>query len=129
MNSGSLIPDDDAIAVVDARSEGGATAQVLATRDHDLIRKWASARLAEPATGEATASGPQTIDVKDGGAGIRFSFPGVGRFRSISWDEWFDNFDANDLVFVYERDAAGGPPSNKYRLDSKQALVRSRGLF
>lgn len=78
----------------------------FATRDKDLIRLWASRHRAEPATGEATPSGPATIDVNDGGAGIRFNFPGAARFRPISWDEWFDNFDRFRLVFVYEEDVA-----------------------
>ena len=81
-------------------------ARAIVTRDHDVIRRWAEGRQAEPATGEATASGPATIDVNDGGAGIRFNFPGLQRFRPITWDEWFDNFDRHDLLFVYEEEVA-----------------------
>ena len=40
---------------------------VLASRDHDVVRRWAARHNAEPATGEATASGPATIHVTDGG--------------------------------------------------------------
>ena len=61
---------------------------------------------AEPATGEATASGPATLKVTDGGAGIRFNFPGIARFRPISWSEWFDNFDFHGLTFVFEEEVA-----------------------
>jgi hypothetical protein len=43
--------------------------------DHEVIRRWAARHSAEPATGEATASGPGTITINDGGAGIRFNFP------------------------------------------------------
>jgi hypothetical protein len=80
--------------------------RTLSTRDHDLIRQWAERHKAEPATGEQTSSGPATVNVNDGGAGIRFNFPGVARFRPISWDEWFDNFDAHGLLFVYEQEVA-----------------------
>lgn len=76
----------------------------LATRDKHLIRLWAERHRAEPATGEQTASGPRTVAVNDGGAGIRFNFPGAAPFRPISWDEWFDNFDRNRLVFVFDED-------------------------
>ena len=86
------------------------------TRNHDVIRRWATRRQAGPATGEATASGPSTVDVQDGGAGIRFNFPGVARFRAIDWAEWFANFDANDLVFVYEELTTEGNVSYRYRL-------------
>jgi DUF2934 family protein len=82
------------------------TQRKLATRDRDLIRQWAGRHRAEPATGEATVSGPATIDVKDGGAGIRFNFPAAARFRPISWEEWFDNFDRHRLIFVYDEDVA-----------------------
>jgi len=82
------------------------TERRLATRDKELIRLWAARHGAEPSTGEATPSGPATIDVNDGGAGIRFNFPAAARFRPISWDEWFDNFDRHHLVFVYEEDVA-----------------------
>jgi len=85
-----------------ARTATGARA--ILTDDHEVIRRWAARRCAEPATGEATASGPATIDVNDGGAGIRFNFPGVQRFRPISWDEWFEHFDKHELLFVYEEE-------------------------
>jgi hypothetical protein len=76
------------------------------TRDLDAIRRWAAAHDAEPATGEATMSGPATTAVNDGGAGIRFNFPGIGRFRPIGWDEWLGHFDAHRLMFVYEEQDA-----------------------
>ena len=80
--------------------------RALATKDHELIRRWAERHHAEPATGEATASGPATLHVTDGGAGIRFNFPGFARFRPISWTEWFENFDRHELTFVFEEEVA-----------------------
>src|SRR5687768_3780001 len=87
------------------------------TRDHDEIRRWAAHHKAEPATGEATESGPKVLDVNDGGAGIRFNFPGFSRLRSISWDEWFENFERHRLLFVYEE------------LDDAQVAKRARALW
>jgi hypothetical protein len=78
--------------------------RTLATRDRAEIRRWAAQHRAEPATGEATASGPAVRDVNDLGAGIRFNFPGFAALRPITWDEWFDNFDRHDLLFVYEEE-------------------------
>ncbi|HEU4690247.1 MAG TPA: DUF2934 domain-containing protein [Vicinamibacterales bacterium] len=72
------------------------------TRDHGSIRSWAALHQAEPATGEATASGPATVAVNDGAAGVRFNFPGVARFRPIGWEEWLAYFDQHQLLFVYE---------------------------
>jgi hypothetical protein len=75
-----------------------------ATRDHADIRRWATKHKAEPATGEATPSGPAGRNVNDAGAGIRFNFPGFAPLRPISWEEWLDNFDQHELVFVYEEE-------------------------
>ena len=98
------------------------TERRFVTRDKQVIRGWAQRHRAEPATGEATPSGPATVVVNDGGAGIRFNFPAAARFRPISWDEWFENFDRHRLVFVYDEDVAdrayelwqrrGGGPGN-----------------
>jgi hypothetical protein len=90
------------VPVVTSENDAGTFSGPVATRDHDVIRRWAAQRHAEPATGEATASGPATADIRDGGGGIRFNFPGLGRLRPITWEEWFDNFERHQLTFVYE---------------------------
>jgi hypothetical protein len=113
---GELLPELKSISEVRAAGEERADAKVVSTRDHEVIRRWAVARQAEPATGEETASGPATVRVNDGGAGIRFNFPGTGIFRPISWEEWFGNFDRHLCAFVYETDAVGGKASNRYRI-------------
>ena len=122
MESRSLLPDGP-IALIDREDEKRhAEISVVATRDHELVRRWAERRQAEPATGEETESGPSTVKVNDHGAGVRFNFPAVGRFRPISWDEWFQNFDEHSLVFIYERDVESKSPSHRYRLVKLDAL-------
>ena len=121
----SLLPDNGPIALMDSRSEDRlAELPVVATQDHDVIRRWAVRRHAEPATGEATESGPSTLVVNDHGTGIRFNFPGAGRFRPIAWDEWFRNFDDYGLVFVYEREVGKHSPAARYRMLPMDALQR-----
>jgi hypothetical protein len=93
------------IATADAETKPS-SGRSVATRDHDIIRRWAARHRAEPATGEATASGPATVHINDGGPGVRFNFPGAPRFRPISWEEWFENFDRYRLVFVYDEEVA-----------------------
>ena len=90
-------------------------AAVVFTRDHAVIKRWAAARHAEPATGEVTNSGPATVHVNDGGAGIRFIFPGTGEFRPITWEEWLENFDSHQCAFVYEHESEE-PLSSRYRI-------------
>lgn len=94
----------------------------VATDDQDVIREWAARQGAEPATGEATSSGPATIHVHDGGAGIRFNFPAAAQYRPLTWDEWFENFTRHDLMFVFEGERPGRPPSAWYRLVPRQKL-------
>ena len=114
--NGPLLPEQKHIPDVKADSEIDPAVQVLSTRDHEVIMRWAAKRHAEPATGEATRSGPASRSVQDGGAGIRFNFPGTGLFRPIAWDEWFENFDRHQLAFVYDNESGAGAPSNRYRL-------------
>ena len=117
-NQDPLVPTEGTVSIPTADVKSNRTqGQSVATTDRDLIRAWAIRHSAEPATGEATASGPATMSVNDGGVGIRFNFPGVGRFRPISWDEWFEHFDRNRLVFVYEEEVA----------DRAYALWQGRG--
>jgi len=62
------------------------------------------------------AQRPRTANVADGGAGVRFNFPGHGPFRSISWEEWFDNFDSHGCAFVFDNDPSDARPSMRYRI-------------
>jgi hypothetical protein len=65
-----------------------------------------------PATVESTE--------RNGEAGIlRLNFPGYGgqNLEEIGWDEWFDKFDGNNLVFLYQEHKADGSMSNFFRLN------------
>jgi hypothetical protein len=122
-NDFSLVPGVAPIVLLTADDESRLPeVAVAATRDHRLIQRWAAQHKAEPATGESTPSGESTVHVNDGDAGIRFNFPGVGVFRPITWNEWFDNFETHELVFVYERDKSGRSPSYRYRLVKLESL-------
>jgi hypothetical protein len=113
---GPLLVKQQHVPVV--TTEDDAPPGPVATRNHDVIRGWAAKRRAEPATGEATASGPATADIHDGGVGIRFNFPGFARLRPITWDEWFDNFERHQLTFVYESETEEANESRnpRYRI-------------
>ncbi len=89
----------------------------LVTRNHDVIRQWAEARNAVPATIEGTEH--------EGRPGVlRFDFEGVGdderssRLKHISWDEWFETFDARNLNFIYQEHRSDGSESNFFRLEN-----------
>jgi hypothetical protein len=80
------------------------------TQDHDDIRKCAEARGAVPAevARTHTNSGPGIL---------RFQFPNApnqndGNLREISWEDFFEKFDAANLELVYQEKAADGQTSN-----------------
>jgi hypothetical protein len=80
--------------------------------DHEQIRQWAETRGAKPACVKGT-----------GGKGdvgmIRLDFPGFtgeDTLQEISWDEWFRQFDENDLALVIQEKTADGKPSNFNKL-------------
>ena len=112
---GPLLPEQGHITRVGTDTPLDQATEVVFTRDHEVIKQWALKRRAEPATGEATATGPATVHVEDGGAGVRFNFPGLGTYRPISWDEWLENFDTHECAFVYDNDTTA-PLSNRYRI-------------
>lgn len=87
--------------------------QTLATRSLDVIRAWADARGAHP----ATSPGGDTEHPRV----LRFDFPGYGReLQPVSWEAWGRTFSSRDLVFLYQETLSSGKQSNFFRLDSPQ---------
>jgi hypothetical protein len=86
----------------------------LATTSHDVIREWAEARDAKPATVDGTEH--------DGHLGVlRFDFGGDSdRLRHVEWDEWFETFDERRLNFIYQETHTDGSESNFFRLDNPE---------
>ncbi|HEX7744512.1 MAG TPA: hypothetical protein VF462_04535 [Micromonosporaceae bacterium] len=86
----------------------------LVTSDREVIRRWAQARDAQPATIEGTE--------REGRAGVlTFDFPGYrsgGRLRQISWDEWLGVFEGRRLNFIYQEQMTNQRQSNFFRLES-----------
>lgn len=85
------------------------------TTDHDTIRRWADERGGRPGIVRGT---------EDGGSGVlRIWFPDVGAseetFEEISWEEFFEQFEANDLALVYQDQATGGEESRFAKLISR----------
>lgn len=84
------------------------------TQDHDEIQQWAEARGAKPAVVSSTESDNQT-------GILRLMFPDApnandSALEEISWDEWFEKFDASGLEFTYQNETAEGAQSNFNKL-------------
>jgi ferritin-like metal-binding protein YciE len=85
------------------------------TTDHDEIRRWAAERGAQPACVRGTG------DKGDIGM-LRIDFPGYSGAESlehISWDEWFEKFDENNLALLYQEKTTKGQKSNFNKLVSR----------
>ena len=92
-----------------ARSGSG---QARATRNHDEIRRWAEERDGAPASVRGTAKGGAT-------GLLRIDFPGYSGERTlqhISWNEWFDKFDEENLQFLYQDRTKDGKESRFFKL-------------
>lgn len=88
--------------------------QTLATRAHDVIRRWAKERGAKP----ATVSGGEE---QDRPRVLRLNFPGFDEsLQEIEWEEWFRPFDERQLVFLYQEHKANGATSTFFRLDNPE---------
>lgn len=84
----------------------------LATTHHEVIKQWAEARNATPATVSGTEHGDH-LGV------LRFDFGGDSEdLRHVSWEEWFNTFDARGLNFIYQEQRSDGQQSNFFRLEN-----------
>ena len=71
------------------------------TTDHEDIRRWVEERDGNPARVEGTNL-------------LRIDYPGFSgehRLEQISWDEFFEVFDENNLVFLYQENTKDGGKS------------------
>ncbi len=85
------------------------------TTDHDEIRRWVEEHGGKPASVKGTEDG--------GGAGVlRIDFPGGAgedSLEHISWDEWFEKFESENLAFLYQERKASGEDSTFFKLVSR----------
>ena len=92
------------------------------TQDHDEIRQWAEKRGGKPA---------EVASTSQGGTGIlRIEFPGAPRandsnLEEISWDEFFEKFDASGLSLVYQEVTSEGAESNFNKLVHPENVSQS----
>jgi competence ComEA-like helix-hairpin-helix protein len=68
------------------------------TTDHDFIRRWVEERGGWPACVRGTGNGQGDTGM------IRIDFPGFSgkdSLERIEWDQWFQQFEDNNLAFLY----------------------------
>lgn len=73
------------------------------TTNHEVIRKWVEDRGGKPAVVEDTSI-------------LRIDFGGSDdNLKEISWDEFFENFDKNNLSFLYQEKTSDGSTSRFFK--------------
>lgn len=85
------------------------------TTDHETIRQWAEARGGVPATIR------QTENENEPGV-LRIHFPGQSdeeTFDELSWDVFFEQFEENDLAFLYQEETKEGEQSRFFKFVSR----------
>src|SRR5437588_6458323 len=110
------------MATKSKRSKSRSSRSGNMTTDHDEIRQWAESRGGHPACVRGT-----------GGRGdtglLRIDFPGYSGEESlepITWDEFFEKFDAQDLALLYQDQTSGGQESRFNKLVSRTTTPRKR---
>lgn len=82
------------------------------TTDHETIRRWAEERQGKPAKVKGTGA-------KDDPGILRIDFPGYSgadSLEEITWDEFFEKFDASELALLYQEETKDGKKSNFNKL-------------
>lgn len=90
----------------------------LATTDHQKIRSWIEARNGHPSVVRSTHSD------EAGQAGllrIDFNKPEES-LEEVSWDEFFETFDDNNLAFLYQENTASGRKSRFNKFVSRDSV-------
>jgi hypothetical protein len=80
------------------------------TRDHDEIRNWVEDRGGLPAA---------VLDEQGEPGVLRINYPGYSgddRLETISWEDWFEQFDDSNLAFVYQEEVSTGQKSRFSKL-------------
>lgn len=95
--------------------------QTKVTSDHNEIRQWAQQRGGHPAT--VSRSG----DNRGDDALLRFNFQGESEdLEPVSWAQFFETFDENNLVMLYQEETEQGDESRFFKFVSadtaKQAV-------
>jgi hypothetical protein len=92
------------------RSASGAHShESKVTIDHDEIRRWVEARGGKPASIKGTPAKGEEAGL------LRIDMPtGASNppLEPISWDEFFQKFDEENIAFLYQEETAEGEPSH-----------------
>lgn len=87
------------------------------TTNHNEIRRWVSERGGHPARVKGTED-------RNSPGVLRIDYPGFSgeeRLEAISWEEFFEGFEKNELAFLYQDKTSDGEMSRFSKLIDRNA--------
>jgi hypothetical protein len=91
------------------------------TTDHDKIRRWVEQRDGHPASVAGTARKGEDAGL------LRVDFdPPDEKLERISWDEFFEKFDEEGLVFLHQDKTAEGKVSRFHKFVARETADQRR---
>jgi hypothetical protein len=114
--------DADAVDEVTRNTKSQTTAASYTTTDHEVIRAWAEARGARPASVRDTRSG-------DDAGLLRLEFDDSPRgddseLVEVDWERFFATFDDRNLAFVYQEKTSDGSVSRFSKFVDRESVDR-----
>lgn len=95
--------------------------QANATTDHTVIRRWAESRNGRPSVVKSTKAKSKSRGQSGGLLRIDFNTPEES-LDDVSWDEFFETFDQNNLAFLYQEETASGRKSRFNKFVSRDTV-------
>ncbi|MFN2533321.1 MAG: hypothetical protein ABR555_18715 [Pyrinomonadaceae bacterium] len=98
------------------------SAEARVTTDHDEIRRWVEERGGNPARVKSTGS-------KDDVGLVRIDYPGFSggdTLEEISWEEFFEAFEENNLAFLYQEETKSGNESRFSKLITRASASKEK---
>jgi len=80
------------------------------TINHEEIRRWVEARDGVPVSAKGVDEDGDEIAL------LRISFRDDPALKRISWDEFFERFEDDDLAFLYQEQTADGKRSRFFKM-------------
>ena len=87
------------------------------TTNHNEIRRWVEERGGHPARVKGTEKGKTAGVLRIDYSG----FSGEDRLEEITWEEFFDGFEENELAFIYQDKTSDGEISRFSKLVDRNA--------
>lgn len=90
-------------------------AQTKTTTDHETIRRWVQARNGRPAHVRSTS-------FREEPGVLRIQFDSrKDSFESISWEDFFEEFEERNLAFQYREESGGGEQPPFYQFVERES--------